>query len=190
MRRCRTWILWLGVFGSSGEARSDQANRCRLLGRSRVASRGTLSLAETQPVRRVGASPADRRCAWQKGNGRGSRSLVELIDLYPTIAELCGPQAPKNIEGQSFVPLLDNPRRKWKKAAFTQVAGPEEVVGRAVRTERYRYIRWTKPYPGEELYDCEKDPREFQNLAQQPSAAKQLAQMRAVLDASWRAAKA
>jgi len=126
----------------------------------------------------------------RKGNGRSSRSLVELIDLYPTIAELCGPQAPENLEGQSFVPLLDNPGRKWKKAAFTQVAGPEEIVGRAVRTERYRYIRWTKPYPGEELYDCEKDPREFQNLAKQPSAAKQLAQMRAVLDAGWRAAKA
>jgi iduronate 2-sulfatase len=126
----------------------------------------------------------------RRGNGQSSRSLVELIDLYPTIAELCGSKAPASIEGQSFVPLLDDPGRKWKTAAFTQVAGPDEIVGRAVRTERYRYIRWTKPYPGEELYDCVEDPREFQNLAKEPQAQKILQQMRATLDAGWRKARA
>lgn len=126
----------------------------------------------------------------RKGNGRASRGLVELIDLYPTIAALCGVQAPKNIEGQSFQPLLDNPGRKWKTAAFTQVAGPDEILGRAVRSERYRYIRWTGPEPAEELYDCEKDPREFTNLVNVPSSADTLRQMRGILDAGWRSARA
>lgn len=125
----------------------------------------------------------------RRGNGRASRGLVELIDLYPTVADLCRINPPGNLEGQSFVPMLDNPSRKWKNAAFTQVAGPDEIVGRAVRTERYRYIRWTKPYPGEELYDCEKDPREFHNLIKEPAAADALRQMRSVLDGGWRAAR-
>lgn len=126
----------------------------------------------------------------RKGNGRGSRSFVELIDLYPTIAELCGAAPPEAIEGQSFVPLLDDPNRRWKKAAFTQVAGPDDIVGRAVRSDRYRYIRWTGPHPAEELYDCEKDPREFDNLAGRASSASTLQHMRAMLDAGWKAARA
>jgi uncharacterized sulfatase len=113
-----------------------------------------------------------------------------LIDLYPTVAELCGVAPPSAIEGQSFTPLLDDPARRWKKAAFTQVAGPDDIVGRAVRSERFRYIRWTGPQPAEELYDCEKDRREFDNLAGRASSASTLQQMRRMLDAGWKAARA
>lgn len=126
----------------------------------------------------------------RKGNGKSSRSLVELVDLYPTLAEVCGLKAPSDIEGQSFAPVLDNPTRRWKTAAFTQVAGPNGIVGRSIRTERYRYIRWDGPEPAEELYDCEKDPREFTNLARAASATAILQQSRATLDAGWQAAKA
>jgi uncharacterized sulfatase len=111
--------------------------------------------------------------------------------MYPTIAEACGLTPPPGFEGQSFVPLLDNPARTWKSAAFTQVSAPNGIVGRAVRTDRYRYIRWTGPHPDEELYDQTADPREFTNLARFPDKHKAaLDQMRGILDRGWRAAMA
>lgn len=125
----------------------------------------------------------------RSGNGTASRSLVEFVDVYPTLTELCGIAAPGNLEGQSLVPLLDNPSRTWKKAAFTQLVY-ENISGRSVRTSRYRYIRWEGPGAGEELYDHDKDPREFTNLALKPEARSVLAGHRGILDAGWRAARA
>jgi uncharacterized sulfatase len=126
----------------------------------------------------------------RKGNGRASRALVELVDLYPTVADLAGLTPPPSIEGQSLVPLLERPERAWKTAAFTQVGGPDGVTGRAVRTDRFRYIRWEGPEPAEELFDHVRDPREFRNLVHEPAAAGYLKEMRGVLDRGWRAAKA
>jgi uncharacterized sulfatase len=126
----------------------------------------------------------------RKGNGKGSRALVEFVDIYPTVAELGGLKGPANLEGQSMVPLLDNPNRKWKSAAFTQVSAPNGIVGRGVRTDRYRYIRWEGPHPDEELYDHRTDPREFTNLTRKPEHAVEVKRMRQVLDAGWRAARA
>lgn len=125
-----------------------------------------------------------------KSAGKSSRALVELIDLYPTVAELCRLPNPGHLEGQSMVPLLDRPGRGWKSAAFTQVAAPGGIVGRGVCTDRYRYIRWTGPHPDEELYDHKDDPREFTNLARGKPNDPGLARMRAVLDAGWEAARA
>jgi uncharacterized sulfatase len=60
-----------------------------------------------------------------------------------------------------------------------------------VRTDRYRYIRWTGPHPDQELYDHQADPGEFTNLARKPREnAGVLERMRAILDAGWRAARA
>ena len=126
----------------------------------------------------------------RQGSGKPSRALVELVDLYPTVAELCGLRPPADIEGQSFVPLLDRPDRPWKSAAFTQVAADNGIVGRAVRTDRYRYIRWEGPYPDEELYDHQSDPREYTNLARDSANAGLLKQMRGILEKGWRAARA
>ena len=125
----------------------------------------------------------------RKGNGKASRSLVEFVDVYPTLAELCGLQPPGNLEGQSFAPLLDDPARPFKKAAFTQLAY-EDIAGRSIRTARYRYIRWEGKGGGEELYDHDKDPREFTNLAAKPEARRLLEEHRKILDAGWRAARA
>ncbi len=125
----------------------------------------------------------------RKGNGKPCRSLVEFVDVYPTLAELCGIRPPDNLEGQSLAPLLDNPARPFKKAAFTQLLY-EDITGRSVRTARYRYIRWEGRGGGEELYDHEKDPREFTNLALKPEAKRVLEEHRKILDAGWRAARA
>lgn len=125
----------------------------------------------------------------RRAKGKSSGALVELVDLYPTLAEACGVPAPPGYEGQSFVPLLDDPSRRWKTAAFTQVSSTREgIVGRSVRTDRYRYIRWDGPHPDEELYDEQTDPREFTNLARDASKKDLTARMRGVLDRGWRAA--
>lgn len=126
----------------------------------------------------------------RKGNGKASRSLVEFVDIYPTLAELGGLKAPANLEGQSLVPLLDSPSRPWKSAAFSVVTAPKGIMGRAVVTDRYRYIRWTGPHPDEELFDHQIDPREYTNLARQPQHKALLQRMRSVLNAGWQSAKA
>jgi len=126
----------------------------------------------------------------RKGNGKGCRSLVEFVDIYPTLAELGGLQAPANLEGQSLRPLLDNPSRAWKSAAFSVVTAPNGIVGRCAVTDRHRYIQWTGPHPDEELYDHKSDPREYTNLARLAQHAPLLEKMRGVLKAGWQAAKA
>ncbi len=125
----------------------------------------------------------------RKGNGKASQALVEFVDLYPTLAALCGLRPPENLEGQSFERLLDNPARPFKKAAFTQLTY-EDITGRSIRTARYRYIRWEGRGGGEELYDHDKDPREFTNLALKPEAKRALEEHRRILDAGWKAARA
>jgi uncharacterized sulfatase len=126
----------------------------------------------------------------QKGNGKASKSLVEFVDIYPTVAELGGLRGPANLEGQSLVPLLDNPARKWKSAAFTQMYDRDDLVGRAVVTDTHRYIRWEGRFPDEELYDHRNDPREFTNLTRLPGNEAMTTKMRGILDAGWRAARA
>jgi iduronate 2-sulfatase len=133
----------------------------------------------------------------RKGMGRRSERLIELVDLYPTLADLCALPTPPGLEGTSFVPVLDNPTRPWKQAAFTMVGraatpgpAPREILftGRAIRTERWRYIEWDDGKRGVELYDCTRDPDELQNLAGQPRHAATQSRLREQLHKGWRAA--
>lgn len=114
------------------------------------------------------------------GNGKSARALVEFVDLYPTLADLCGLTAPANVAGKSLRPLLDRPNQKFKSVARTQILF-EDVSGRSIRTERFRYTKWEGKGGGEELYDHDKDPGEFRNLASDPAFAKQLREHRALL---------
>ncbi len=59
-----------------------------------------------------------------ENRGKSTDALVELIDMYPTLCELAGLELPEHLEGQSFVPLLKQPKRPWKKAAFTSYPNP------------------------------------------------------------------
>ncbi len=116
-----------------------------------------------------------------KGNGKASARTVELVDLYPTLADLCGLPAPSGFEGKSLRPLLDNPQASWNKPAFTQVRRGQNVMGRSVRTERYRYTEWDGGKAGVELYDYETDPQETKNLANDPQYAKTVEEMKRLL---------
>lgn len=87
---------------------------------------------------------------------------VDFLSIYPTLAELCGLPVPKHVEGPSLRPLLENPEAPWEYMALTTHGRGEH----AVRSQRWRYIRY---HDGtEELYDHDKDPMEWQNLAGQP----------------------
>jgi uncharacterized sulfatase len=101
--------------------------------------------------------------------GQACSRTVEFLDMYPTLADLCGlSDVPKRLHGTSLRPLLENPRAFWDRPAVTQVqrARPAGAVrGYSLRTERYRYSMWDEGREGEELYDYSKDPRELKNLA-------------------------
>jgi len=110
-----------------------------------------------------------------KGRGEASRAVVEFVDIYPTVADLAGLRPPRGLAGRSLKPLLDRPDRKWDHAAFTQILRPgaeQPVMGRAITTDRWRYIEWDKGRAGRELYDHQDDPRELNNVANDPQHAK------------------
>jgi arylsulfatase A-like enzyme len=110
--------------------------------------------------------------------GKHSGALVELIDLYPTIADLAGlaEQAPKILHGKSLRGFLHNPAEVGsRKAAYTVTYNN----GESIRTNRWRYNRWGDT--GEELYDHQTDPQEFTNLATVASQSDILEEMRALL---------
>jgi uncharacterized sulfatase len=116
----------------------------------------------------------------QKTRGRVSKSLAELVDVYPTVAALAGLKAPAELHGKSLAPVLDDPNRPHKPVAKTQYNDPK-IQGRAARTEHFRYIRWTAAEgAGEELYDHRTDPQEFTNLAKNPTYKKELERHRAL----------
>ncbi|WP_439484301.1 sulfatase [Cyclobacterium plantarum] len=105
----------------------------------------------------------------KEGNGKVCERVVELVDLYPTLAALCGLESPEYLQGRDISALLKNPDKTWDHGGYTQVrrnSGP--YMGRAVRTERWRYIEWDGGEKGAQLYDHDHDPREYNNLAGHP----------------------
>src|SRR5688572_4947982 len=108
-----------------------------------------------------------------KSAGKHTQALVEFVDVYPTLTELAGLPLPAHLEGTSAKPLLDDPTRSWKSAAFSQyprTPAGKKLMGYTMRTDRYRFTRWVmrdEPSKVEavELYDHKADPQENQNIA-------------------------
>jgi uncharacterized sulfatase len=117
--------------------------------------------------------------------GSVSPRVVELVDLYPTLSEICGLPKPAQGEGKSFATLLKDPKAPWSKPAFTTEHRPR-VTGRSLRTERYRYTEWEEGKQGVELYDYDTDPGEHRNLAKDPKQEKLLAELKAQLHRQWK----
>ena len=116
--------------------------------------------------------------------GQSSARLVELLDIYPTLVELSKLPAPAHLQGRSFVPLLDAPRRAWKQEAYTQVQRGT-TAGRSIRTERWRYTEWRNESGmviGAELYDHQTDQTEWKNLANDAQFAPVRKELAARLD--------
>lgn len=111
--------------------------------------------------------------------GKTCNRMVELVDLYPTLAELAGLPAPAGVDGYSMGKLVADPSADWDHPAYSQVSRNKGVMGRSVRTERWRYSEW--PGHGAELYDHVADPHEFNNLATSPEAGSVVAEMKALL---------
>lgn len=112
--------------------------------------------------------------------GGVSRGLVELVDLYPTVADYCGLAAPPTLAGTSMRPLVEDPERPGKRAALTLVTRGGRQFGQAVRTERWRFISWSDG--SRELYDHRVDPEEVNDLADDPALAGTIAELRTELD--------
>jgi iduronate 2-sulfatase len=97
--------------------------------------------------------------------GKKTKALVELVDVYPSLVDLCGLKVGRQLEGVSVAPLLEKPDRDWKGAAFSQFS-KGGARGYAMRTNEYRYVEWMKggKVVERELYDRLEDPGEMVNL--------------------------
>jgi arylsulfatase A-like enzyme len=102
--------------------------------------------------------------------GRCPRT-VSFMDIYPTLADLCGLPVGEHLSGKSLRPLLEDPQAAWDRPAITTHGRHNH----AVRSERYRYIRYNDG--SEELYDHEQDPQEWTNLAGKPEHAAVIKQL-------------
>lgn len=110
--------------------------------------------------------------------GTQSEAMVELIDIYPTLAQLTGLTPPGHLQGASLRPLLDHPERLGKKKYAYSIVTRGKEMGYALRNQRWRYGKWSD---GEELYNLTNDPEEKNNLVKKEGLEHRLGEFRRVL---------
>ena len=116
----------------------------------------------------------------RKHHGGATDKITELIDLYPTLADLAGVKPPDCLQGTSLKPLLEDPAgATWKKdIAFTV----SRSGGESIKTAKWRFTQWGYGNSGTELYNLKDDPGEFTNQASNPKCASVLKDMKKRLD--------
>ena len=112
-------------------------------------------------------------------------AFVELVDIYPTLCDLCQLPTPTELEGLSMVPVIEDPTQQWKTAVFSQTG----TLNMSMRTGQYRYTeRGENAWLGKELYDHHADPNEEVNIVDLPENAELVARLSEQLKAGWRGA--
>jgi N-acetylglucosamine-6-sulfatase len=128
--------------------------------------------------------------AWAPGMitpGSKVTNLIQNIDIAPTILDLAGLKAPDYMPGRSFIPLVKGERVKdWRDKIFYEYyweyAYPQTPTVHAVRTDRYKFIRYHGIWDYNEFYDLDNDPWEMNNLIDNPEYQEQIG---AMLDDLW-----
>jgi arylsulfatase A-like enzyme len=113
--------------------------------------------------------------------GGVSERFVSLLDIYPTLAELCGLTAPAYLDGRSLVPLLKNPKAPWESTAITGLCdkGKTDLAYVSIRHELGRYTRYGAEE--EEFYDTTRDPHEWTNQIDNPEYATTVQKLRTLV---------
>ena len=140
-------------------------------------------------------APLIMRYPGQRNAGRKSRALTELVDVCPSLCDICNVPLPGELEGSTLTPLFQNPDQLWKRAVFSQypreIPGVGPGMGYSMRTKRYRYTEWAamdSPYKSRELYDYRVDPFESRNIATKPENVSLVNGMAGMLQEGWRGA--
>tara|TARA_R110001599_G_scaffold148473_1_gene332131 strand:- start:3638 stop:5203 length:1566 start_codon:yes stop_codon:yes gene_type:complete len=140
----------------------------------------------------------------QENRGAQTFEITELVDMFPSLCELAGIEIPDYMQGASFVPLIKEPKREWKNAAFSQFhrrpnhsADGKRYMGYSINTKEYHYIEWYAwnaatgirgDFKSAELFDSKNDPFETVNIAQDPKLSKVVEGLSEQLANGWRKA--
>lgn len=132
----------------------------------------------------------------QKFPGARTDALVELVDVLPTLTEACGLPLDGGAEGDSLLPLMNDPERRWKSAAFSQyprvLKEHGKIMGTSMRTKRWRFTEWLSDdgkFRQVEIYDLENDPEGNVNLARDPEHRDRIPALTKQLRGGWKAAR-
>jgi len=112
--------------------------------------------------------------------GTSTKRVVELIDLYPTLAELCGLPKPDRQSGESIARIVKDPNAAFDRPAYSYTVYGKSF-GRSIQTSKWHYVEWDDGKSGNMLYAIDEDPHELKNLSNDPKYAKTVEEMKKIL---------